>query len=72
MKRGTLQTSRMLRVIRYASAVDILLIDNGVRHRSDIVLQVLRGAYSIPPRYAHVSIQTKHKEMQEIGQRGCS
>ena len=44
------QTFKMSMAIRYAFAVDILLIGNGTGHE---VLQGVRGANSIPLKYAH-------------------
>ena len=56
----------MLKGIKYALAVDILLIGNGMEHKNDRILQSVRGAYGLAPRYTYMSSKTKHKEIQEI------
>ena len=33
------------------------------------VLQGIRGNYTLPPRYAHVSAQTKHKDTRDWSER---
>ena len=69
IERRTLETSRMLKVIRYASAVIMLLIGNGVGHDKTWVLYGVGDSYIPPPRYAHMFAQTKHQEVQKSGQR---
>ena len=49
MEGETLQTSRMLVVTRYVSAIDIFLIGNGTGHKNDRVLLGVRDSFVYHP-----------------------
>ena len=70
-KRNT-STSRMWKSIRYTSFVDMLPIGSGVGHEKWQMLQGVWDSYHLPHRCKQVCTETKHQEIQALGQRSSS